>query len=116
MGYNKTQLPVQFQKGPAVGFLILTEYLAEFRLEDTRSTVDWQRMESLLRQLRNSLNELLSLEDLDKEFALEIVIHRDRVCHVLHSWQEGYINRLERAFIVKQECHVRQLQRNTRVR
>jgi len=102
------------QQGPAVGFLILTEFLADIRLSDSRYLADWKSCESKLRELRDALNEYLALEDLDHEVALELVIHRDRVCHVLDAWQKGYVNTVERAVMVNQERYVRERQRAAR--
>ena len=114
MVFYRAQLPAQMQKGPAVGFLILTEFLADLRIADSRSLADWETTESKLRELRNSLDEYLSLEDLDHELALELIIHRDRVCHVLDAWQKGFVNTVERAVMVNQERYVRERQRAAR--
>jgi hypothetical protein len=102
------------QKGPAVGFLILTEFLADIRLSDSRYLADWESCESKLRELRNALDEYLSLEELDHDVALELIIHRDRTCHVLDSWQKGFVNSVERAVLVNQERYVRERQRAAR--
>ena len=114
MVFYRAQLPAHMQKGPAVGFLIVTEFLADIRLSDSRSLVNWQATESKLRELRNCLDEYLSLEDLDHELALELIIHRDRVCHVLDAWQKGFVNTVERAVLVNQERYVRERQRAAR--
>ena len=114
MVFYRAQLPAHMQKGPAVGFLIVTEFLADIRLADSRSLVNWQATESKLRELRNCLDEYLSLEDLDHELALELIIHRDRVCHVLDAWQKGFVNTVERAVLVNQERYVRERQRAAR--
>ena len=114
MVFYKSQLPRQMQKGPAVGFLILTEFLADIRLSDTRSLANWKATENTLKNLRNALDEYLALEDLEHETALELIIHRDRTCHVLDSWQKGFVNTVERAVLVNQERYVRERQRAAR--
>jgi len=111
---DRAQLPPKLRKGPAVGFLILTEFLAELRIADSRLLVDWDDIEHKLRELQNALDEYLALEDLDHELALELVIHRDRVACTLDSWERGSINSIERSVLSKQERYVRERQRAAR--
>ena len=107
-------LPPELRKGPAVGFLVLTQCLAEFRLSDTRSCCDWLEIESQLRKLETALDEYLSREDQDHELALEFIIHRDRVSCTLDAWQKGSMNSVERTVLANQERYVRERQQAAR--
>jgi len=110
MVFHNLVLPPQLEKGPAVGFLVLTQCLAEFRLSDTRSLCDWHEIESRLRKLGTALDEYLSVEDQDHELALEFIIHRDRVSCTLDAWQKGGMNSVERTVLENQERYVRERQ------
>jgi len=110
MVFRNLVLPPQLEKGPAVGFLCLTQCLAEFRLSDTRLCCDWREIESRLKKLETALDEYLSLEDQDHELTLEFIIHRDRVSCTLDAWQKGSMNSVERTVLANQERYVRERQ------
>jgi len=114
MVFDRSLVPTQLAKGPAVGFLVLTQCLAEFRLSDTRLCCDWREIESRLKKLETALDEYLSREDQDHELALEFIIHRDRVSCTLDAWQKGSMNSVERTVLENQERYVRERQRAAR--
>ena len=114
MVFDRSLVPTQLAKGPAVGFLVLTQCLAEFRLSDTRLCCDWREIESRLKKLETALDEYLSLEDQDHELTLEFIIHRDRVSCTLDAWQKGSMNSVERTVLENQERYVRERQRAAR--
>jgi len=110
MVFDRSLVPTQLAQGPAVGFLILTQCLAELGLSDTRSLCDWHGIESRLRKLGTALDEYLSREDQDHELALEFIIHKDRVSCTLDAWQKGSMNSVERTVLRNQERYVRERQ------
>jgi len=114
MVFDRSLVPTQLAKGPAVGFLCLTQCLAEFRLSDTRSCCDWLEIESRLKKLETALGEYLSREDQDHDVVLEFIIHRDRVRHVLDCWENGEVHSVERAVLRNQERYVRERQQAAR--
>jgi len=114
MVFDRYSIPAQLQKGPAVGFLILTDVLAELGVADLRPTSDWRTVEQKLRELDTALSEYLALEDLDHAVALEFIIHRDRVAHILDSWKNGVVHDVERAVLVYHEHYMRERQQAAR--
>jgi len=107
-------LPPQLSKGPAVGFLVLTASITELRLSSHRLGLDWSGVDHVLLELNTALNEFLAGEDQDHELALEFIIHRDRVQHVLDCWESGTVHSVERAVLANQERYVRERQRAAR--
>jgi hypothetical protein len=108
---DKTLIPEQLQKGPAAGFLALTESLVFFRLADSQNTTDWKSVEQCLENLDQALREYLACEDLDPDLARELIIHRDRVTLTLDSWSKGTTNTQSFGLAVKHERLLRQQQR-----
>ena len=108
---DRTVLPAQLQKGPAAGFLCLTESLVFFRLADTHNTLDWRSVKQCLENLDQALREYLACEELDPDLAREFIIHRDRVTLTLDSWSKGTTATQSFGLAVKQEQLLRKLQR-----
>jgi hypothetical protein len=108
---DQTLIPEQLRKGPAAGFLCLTEYLVFFRLADSQNTTDWKSVEQCLENLDRALREYLACEELDPDLARELIIHRDRVTLTLDSWQKGTTNTHAFGLAVKHERLLRQQQR-----
>jgi len=107
-------LPPQLRKGPAVGFLVLTVSITELRLSSHRLGLDWQGVQNALEELNRELNDYLAGEDQDHELALEFIIHRDRVQHVLDCWESCAVHSVERAVLANQERYVRERQQAAR--
>ena len=114
MVFDRSLVPTQLAKGPAVGFLVLTTSITELRLSSCRLGLDWSRVDHALQELNTALNEFLAGEDQDHELALEFIIHRDRVQHVLDCWESGAVHSVERAVLANQERYVRERQRAAR--
>jgi len=108
---DQTLIPAQLQKGPAAGFLALTEYLVFFRLADCQSLADWRGVCLTLERLDSALREYLACEELDPDLAREFIIHRDRVTLTLDSWQKGTTDTYAFGLAVKHERMLRQQQR-----
>jgi len=108
---DRTVIPEQLQKGPAAGFLALTESLVFFRLADSQNTADWQGVCLTLERLDSALREYLACEDLDPDLARELIIHRDRVTLTLDSWCKGTTDTQSFGLAVKHERLLRQQQR-----
>lgn len=107
---DKTLIPEQLQKGPAAGFLALTESLVFFRLADSRNCADWRSTKQCLENLDQALREYLSCEELDPDLARELIIHRDRATLTLDCWSKGTTNTASFALSVKHEQLLRQQQ------
>ena len=114
MVFDRSLVPTQLAKGPAVGFLVLTASITELRLSSHRLGLDWSGVDHVLLELNTALNEFLAGEDQDHELALEFIIHRDRVQHVLDCWESGTVHSVERAVLANQERYVRERQRAAR--
>jgi len=104
-------LPPQLRKGPAVGFLALTDVLAEFRLSSSRLDLDWEKLENTLQKLHLALKREIDLDRVGHALALEICLHRDRVGFVIVSWQRGYADLGMKQLQERGEQEVRKKQR-----
>ena len=114
MVFDRSLVPTQLAKGPAVGFLCLTQSLTELRLLSSRLPLDWSRVDEKLQELNTALNDFLAGEDQDHDVVLEFIIHRDRVRHVLDCWENGEVHSVERAVLANQERYVRERQQAAR--
>jgi len=114
MVFDRSLVPTQLAKGPAVGFLVLTASITELRLSSGRLGLEWSGVDHALLELNTALNEFLAGEDQDHELALEFIIHRDRVRHVLDCWENGAVHSVERAVLANQERYVRERQQAAR--
>jgi len=108
---DRTLIPAQLQKGPAAGFLCLTEHLVFLGLADCQSLADWRGVCLTLERLDSALREYLACEDLDPDLARELIIHRDRVTLTLDSWHKGTTDTQSFGLAVKHERLLRQQQR-----
>jgi len=108
---TNTLLPPELEKGPAVGFLALTDVLAEFRLSLPRPELNWGKLEHTLQKLHLALKREIDRDRVSHSVALELIVHRDRVSFVLTSWQRGYADLGTKQLQAKAERLVREKQR-----
>jgi hypothetical protein len=107
---DRTLIPEQLRKGPAVGFLCLTELLPLLRLAVPK-LVDWSRIHSILEDLDCELRETVNLDRVDHDIVTELIIHRDRVTFILDAWERGYYVEDALKLLERQEQNVRLIQR-----
>lgn len=107
---NHELIPPELRKGPAVGFLLLTESLPLLRLSAPR-LADWDRILGILKDLDCELRETLNLDAVDHDVLTELIIHRDRVTFVLDAWERGYYTEDALEWLVRQEQNARLIQR-----
>lgn len=107
---DRTLIPPELRKGPAVGFLYLSESLPLLRLSAPRFT-NWDRIHSILEDLDCELRETINLGDIDHDIVTELIIHRDRVAFTLDAWKRGYYTEDGLKWLIRQEQNVRLIQR-----
>lgn len=97
-------------KGPAVGFLALTDHLVFLRLANTRDTLDWQPIESVLKKLDTQIRRYLARDDAEQGITQELIIHRDRIRFTLDAWEKGKADEVTWAITLRQERYLRRIQ------
>jgi hypothetical protein len=115
MVLDRTLIPPKLQKGPAVGFLYLSESLPLLRLAAPR-VANWDTIHSILEDLDCELRETLNLQDIDHDIVTELIIHRDRVTFTLDAWKRGYYTEDGLKWLIRQEQNLRTMQREIQKR
>lgn len=108
---DNSLIPAQLRKGPAVGFLALTDHLVFLRLANTRDCADWQPIENVLKKLNKEIRRHLVRDDAEQGVTQELIIHRDRIRFTLDAWEKGKADAVTWAITLRQEQYLRRIQR-----
>jgi len=103
-------IPAQLQKGPAVGFLALTDHLVFLRLANTRDCANWQPIENVLKKLYAETRRYLARDDAEQGITQELIIHRDRIRFTLDAWEKRKVDEVTWAITLRQEQYLRRIQ------
>ena len=97
-------------RGPAAGFLALTDHLVFLGLADSRNCANWQPVKNSLKKLDTQIRRYLARDDAEQGITQELIIHRDRIRFTLDAWEKGKADDVTWAIMLRQERYLRRIQ------